>query len=382
MDDVTRQWLEPLWCDFRLQTWSCTDSTLWTTVFIIHSIWAFLLFLMGLWIVVKKIGQLREKGLGIFEVCDGAVRPRAAEALLVTAAAHILGRGAHTTVVLAGGFGSWAVGEILFDIPWVILFDGAVFYVIGIIYGTPRHRLVGSSTQSERLPSPRILNLLLFLLTLLPSTTLPLTAYLSGWGRDTAQVHWAVTFTQIHYVLWGVYCIALSGLLLHFGLKLIGILRENSGTMKVLTEQVELSHTNLEGSAGEEFRRTLITLIITVGCMITMVMGSSIVLLAYAFRRIEIHNSFPLSLLIGFTWMFMMPLCLTPIFIVTIYGMLRTKKEIKAHQDSIEKSGSRSNPGQRADARRASVRPGAEARRASMKPKFVDTARTDFDEVL
>lgn len=248
-----RLWYSPDWCDFRWRISGCTDSTLWHIFYIIHTIWAYLATILGIWVVYKKIYRgVWAKGLSIWT----GWRPRAAESFLLGSVVHMFGRALYSSVLLGvkdpEGFGSHALAEVLVcfqctithsslilirvfhwcppqqhDLPWIILFDAMVFFVIGIIHATPRHRLKESTTDQVRLPSPRTLTIILLVCTNLPPITLPLFAGLDGRGRDMHDMSFSKTFHYLHHGFWAAYCWGWAAVLAYFGVVLLKLLREN-----------------------------------------------------------------------------------------------------------------------------------------------------------
>ncbi|KAJ3299341.1 hypothetical protein HK104_009293 [Borealophlyctis nickersoniae] len=299
----------------------CRDSQVWKTYYGVHTVWAYLLF--RCFIIYKKIYQvLRRKKLRLFEVVSGGgLKPRAADMFILGGTAHIGGRALYTSIILGRGFANHAVEEFFHELPWVTLYIGTLAFCIGIIYATPRHRIIlsdaGTSTRA-RLPSPIVLNLILGTLTFLPLITLNLFAALDGHARDVGDYHLAQRYNAVHYGLWSAYCWALAGVSVYFGVTLVSMLRAS---------QVKEAVNSTEESQSAEFRRAILTLITTLACTTVIELAFAIVLLFYAIFRVAIHSIRGINIWIGTVWIFVTPLMITPIFVVMVWGVYKEKPD-------------------------------------------------------
>ncbi|KAI9101070.1 hypothetical protein DFS34DRAFT_455055 [Phlyctochytrium arcticum] len=263
------------WCDFRFRLDGCKHAGVWRTLYIIAIVFTAPLVLIGIYLIHRKIYvKLWRAGGGILQIVDGAVKPRANEAFLLTGTLSLAGRLLYWCVTVGGGFGSNIVQEFFHDWPFVILWHGGVLFTVGVIYATPKSHITVNkkkgregarqeATQITRskLPSPQLCNVLLGLFLIVPSVTLPLFALLDGAARDRGNYALAKKYNTIHYLLWGIYCLLLSGVAVYFGYKL----------WKILDSNVENVHRGGSGKTTEsggpgksdtdvppEFRRAII----------------------------------------------------------------------------------------------------------------------------
>ncbi|TPX70592.1 hypothetical protein SpCBS45565_g01651 [Spizellomyces sp. 'palustris'] len=325
------EWFGTEWCDFRFRVSGCKHATMWKTFYIVHSIIALPLFCLGLYLIYKKIYQrLWKQGLGIFDVIDGAVKPRATEGFILPATIHIFGRFLYTTLIAADVFKSNAVKEFFHDWPWIALWHAGVYFTIGIIYATPKSYVSGSKRSGDvsiisrsRLPSPRLLNFLLAVYLLVPTITLPLFGLLDGIARDNGNYELAATYNEIHYVLWGLYTILLGMLAIYFGMKLLLILRSN-------VEAV----AGADGGVNNEFRRAIMMLIVSLGGTFCMEVSYGAVLFFYGILRVKILSLLPAAVFFGFNWIFASALMTYPIFITATYNLIVNKQESRARSSN------------------------------------------------
>ncbi|TPX63750.1 hypothetical protein SpCBS45565_g06372 [Spizellomyces sp. 'palustris'] len=358
--DAINLWFSPEWCDWRWRISGCNDASLWKIVYICtlsqqlqkqqgsllmwfgistlgHTVWG--LLVMRIAIIIKKIYiKLWRKGRKLIEIVSGGLKPRAAEVFILAATLHMFGRALYTSIVLGDGFKLHAVTEFFHEWPWTILYDGAVLFNIGIIYATPRFKMSpgtnASGIEKVRLPGPRALNIIMAIYIIIPSITLSLFGILDGHARDNGNWELATTYNSIHYGLWGSYCWLLAALSSYFGVKLIMLLRASANGALEKTD-----------SSGD-FRRALLTLIITLSCTIVIEVSFALVLIFYSIFRESMHVHRWVSIWIGLVWILITPTMLTPIFVMVAYGLIKGKQEkMTRNASSAATTGKSSNGG-------------------------------------
>ncbi|KAJ3150648.1 hypothetical protein HDU89_003056 [Geranomyces variabilis] len=344
LDENADLWANPEWCDWRTRIRGCKNSDIWVGYYIIHTILAYFAGALGLLVCYKKVYQKVWKNrLSLFELVEGGIRPRAAETFVVGATIHLFLRAIYTTVILAGGFGSQAANESFHELPWHILYSSACLLSVGVIYATPRHRLASNKMRAVRLPSYTVLNVILFVFCLVPTTSLQILAALTGHARDHNEGDKAKNYNAGHYGLWSFYCWALGGVTLYFGVTLIKLLRASAspqssatnvgaGQPKAGSSGTHSSQTGGDSSAADAngragFRRAVMTLIVTIGCTFAIEVAFACVLGIFAALRVQIQSNLGWSVIFATLWIFTTPLMLTPIFLTMLWSLHKSAQE-------------------------------------------------------
>ncbi|KNC96870.1 uncharacterized protein SPPG_07702 [Spizellomyces punctatus DAOM BR117] len=336
-------WLNSEWCDWRWRITGCEHAEVWKGFYIAHTIACFILVILGSWVIYRRVYRdLWQKKLRLFEFSNGIVKPRGTEVFLIASCVHLFGRGLYTAIVLGDGFKSQAAAEFMHEWPWETLYFACVSFTIGIIHATPKTYMNGKGTLDElstltkvRLPSQRTLNFLFYFFNALPPLTLPWFSIIDGYGRDTENYVLANAFNTAHYVCWSAYCWSLAAVVLYFGLKMVMILKANAVT-GVKSSENGVSQTTL-------LKRAMIILIVTLLGITVILISFAIVLIVYAIWRRLVQGIFPLSVIVGFIWIFVTPFMIAPIYVAVGLGIIHRKP---APASSSNKSGSKGSQSQ------------------------------------
>ncbi|KAI8999743.1 hypothetical protein BC832DRAFT_594320 [Gaertneriomyces semiglobifer] len=307
----------PDFCDWRMLD-PCPITAhrgFWRNVYAVHTAWAGVLCAVGSYIVYQKIYlPIWSVGKRLMVVVNRGLKPRATEIFALLSTVHLLLRAIYTTVALSSGFGSAALTEIMFDLPWIILFIGGVAFNVGLIYATPRFKMSSSSNgdaplSKVSLPGPLTLNVLFAAYSFIPLITLPIFAGLDGHYRDLGNWDRARHWNRMHYGFWSSYCVALAGLYLWYGTRLVMLLKQANQMMKG-------GETSKQSA---EYRMALRTLIIILTCITVLLILSAIVMACYAAFKYEIHVREASSYLVGLIWTYISCVLLLPFFAVSVY---------------------------------------------------------------
>ncbi|KAI8825301.1 uncharacterized protein EV422DRAFT_254476 [Fimicolochytrium jonesii] len=333
--EIIDGWFNPNWCDWRFHIHDCSGERIWQTFYIFHSIWGFTLVAMGLFALYGKVLPVWARGHRIFEIEEGVLRPRAGEGFLAFATLGMLGRGIYTTVILAArgrGFGSEAANEFFQVFPFVLILDSGVIWAVGVVYATPRQRLVGSTTVLVHLPSPRVLNYILIVLVALPTILIPVFATLDGYARDILRPDLSRALHSAHFWTWTICCVLTATALAYFGWHLVKALRE---TAKDMSSMADMHPESPKSVSEAEFRRAITSAMITLSTLFSLAIVYGIVLCAFGLFRVEIQSFLPYSVLVGGSWIFCMPTMLTAIFGFFCYGVYQSKADERRHNQSV-----------------------------------------------
>ncbi|TPX66485.1 hypothetical protein SpCBS45565_g04456 [Spizellomyces sp. 'palustris'] len=306
----------------------CEHAEVWKGFYIAHTIACFILVILGSWLIYRRVYKdLWKKKLRLFEISSGIVKPRGTEVFLIASCVHLFGRGLYTAIVLGNGFKSQAAAEFMHEWPWETLYFACVSFTIGIIHATPKTYMNGKGTLDElstltkvRLPSQQTLNFLFYFFNALPPLTLPWFSIADGYGRDTENYVMANAFNTAHYVCWSAYCWSLAAVVLYFGLKMVMILKANAVTGVKSSESGVTQNTLL--------KRAMIILIVTLLGISVILISFAVVLIVYAIWRRLIQSIFPLSVIVGFIWIFVTPFMIAPIYIAVGLGLIHRRPSV------------------------------------------------------
>ncbi|KAI8914691.1 hypothetical protein DFJ77DRAFT_548722 [Powellomyces hirtus] len=338
-DSIGRLWLKsPEWCDWRCEIYNCRLTGTWTVLYKVSTVLTALLSILGAFLLYHKVYKgLWMKKLGIFEIVrKEGIRPRS-EIFLVALTIHFITRTMYTSVILAGGFGSIAAAEVFHDIPWCLIYSGALCVTVSLIYACPVN-ILDDVNRRLYLPSRKALNVILIFFGILPCITLPLAAGFAGRARDIGDAARSKQGHLAHYWLWSSYCYCLSGGMAYYGFLLVNLGRNSVRSLKnsSTSGQARCSETNSSTPgqarcsvmthdskrARRQMRLSITSLLITVCAVVAAGFLCGVVMTTYAHARNHVISIPALSVIFACTWLFILPVTLGPVFAAAIYNVL------------------------------------------------------------
>ncbi|GBC03649.1 hypothetical protein RclHR1_05230011 [Rhizophagus clarus] len=312
-------------CDFRINFSGCEEENLLRTLHWILVPYCIILIMIAIGFLYYRNYILKQSFWLSSTRERGYLRPRPQEVIHVTTIVFNLFHVTHILIVLFDAYPNYTIAEIGQDLSRELAIGLALIYPISIIYTTPtresRNELTSSNIKSP--PNRYIVDILGFLLLILPISTLFPFAWMTGHYVDTNDLEKANSIRRIHNLIWVIWLLIFLISLIYNWYKLFIIIWNH---IKELKRKEIVSGTSDMQWTVSTLRRAAIHLCLAISSLVIIMTVFLIMSFTYGYFHLS-HTIFNYNINITYVivWNFTIPILQNIIQFFFIYKIIKPK---------------------------------------------------------